>query len=472
MISKRTKIVCTLGPASRSLETIEGLVHAGMDVARLNFSHGSHDDHARTIADLRAVSEKLDRRVTILQDLSGPKMRIGKFAEGSVELESAHKFVLTTRRVPGDRDAVSINCPELIEAAKPSDRILLGDGILELQVVSAGETDIVCEVVVGGTLGSNKGISAPGVDFKGTVPTEKDLTDLAFGLARGVDWVAQSFVRTADEVRSLRSAIRGHGSDVPVIVKLEKREAMDNLDAIIAEADAVMVARGDLGLEIGLHEIPFAQKAIIKAAGRAGKPEITATQMLESMITNPRPTRAEVTDIANAIIDGSDAIMLSGETAVGKYPVTACQTMARIAATTEAKIDYIAGFQGQRIQRGGGIDEAIAHAAAQTALEIDAVVIICCTRSGQTARLIAKYRPQATIAVVSPYENTLRRTQLLWGTYPIKIELNEDTDKMIDAAKQAVRASKLALPGDRIVIVAGIPPDESGTTNMLKADML
>jgi len=374
--------------------------------------------------------------------------------------------------VGGDPRCVSINCPELVEACKPGDRILLADGELELKVIATTEEDINCEVVVGGVLSSNKGISAPGVSFKSSVPTEKDIADLEFGLGQGVDWVAQSFVRRADELRRLRSIISQHGSDVPIIAKLEKREALDDLDNIIDEADGIMIARGDLGLEIGLQEVPFAQKEIIARATAAGKPEITATQMLESMISNPRPTRAEVSDVANAVYEGTDAVMLSGETAVGRYPVEAVRIMAGVAAAAESRIDYVRQFKSAPIRRTDTVQDAIAHAACQTALEIGASVIICCTRSGQTAGLVAKYRPHATIAVVSPYEQTLLRTTLLWGTYPIKIELAENTDEMIANAKTAVANSGLGAPGDKVVIVAGVPIDEPGTTNMIKADSL
>ncbi|MBI1925712.1 pyruvate kinase, partial [Candidatus Poribacteria bacterium] len=279
-------------------------------------------------------------------------------------------------------------------------------------------------------------------------------------------------VKNAGELRVLRTIIRQNGSDVPIIAKIEKREALDDLDGLIAEADGIMIGRGDLGLEIPIQEVPLAQKEIIKRANLAGKPVITATQMLESMLLNPRPTRAEVTDIANAIFDGTDAVMLSGETAIGKYPVVATRTMAEVAVATEAHVDYMEQFRRKPIIRGDDIPDAIAHAACHTALAIGAKVIICCTRSGQTARLVAKYRPHATVAVVSPYENTLQRMMLLWGTYPIQIELAENTDEMIAKAKEAVLASGLAQKGDRAVIVAGIPVDVPGTTNIIKAGVL
>jgi pyruvate kinase len=472
MKNRRTKIVCTIGPASDSPETLKALTEAGMNVARLNFSHGSHEHHATVIAHLRSVSKQLGVRIPILQDLSGPKMRIGKLAKNRIELAPGSKFVLTSRNVIGDQSKVSINYPELVEALKPGDRILLADGELELSVISTTETEINCEVVAGGELRSNQGVNAPGVSFKKPVPTQKDIQDLLFGIEQGVDWVAQSFVRSADEIRSLRSIIKQNGSDVPIIVKLEKREALYDLDRILEEVDGVMIARGDLGLELPIQEVPLVQKEIIKRANHAGKPVITATQMLESMMLNPRPTRAEVADIANAIFDGTDAVMLSGETAAGKYPVRAAKTMADVAIAAEKKIDYIKQFRGRCITPGDDVEDAIACAACHTALGIGAGVIICCTRSGQTARLMAKYRPDATIAVTSPYEKTLQKTMLLWGTYPVKVEEAENTDKMIAEAKKAVLRSGLASSGDKVVIVAGIPIGVPGTTNMIKADVL
>jgi pyruvate kinase len=472
MRNRHTKIVCTIGPASDSPETLKALAEAGMNVARLNFSHGSHEHHASVIAHLRSVSKQSGVRIPVLQDLSGPKMRIGKLVENRIELAQGSKFVLTSRDVIGDQSKVSINYPELVEVLKPGDRILLADGELELAVISTSETEINCEVVAGGELRSNQGVNAPGVSFKKPVPTQKDIKDLLFGIEQGVDWVAQSFVRSADEIRSLRSIIKENGSDVPIIVKLEKREALDDLDRILEEVDGVMIARGDLGLELPMQEVPLVQKEIIKKANQVGKPVITATQMLESMMLNPRPTRAEVADIANAIFDGTDAVMLSGETAAGRYPVKAARTMADVAFATEQNVDYIEHFRSKPTTSGDNVEDAIAHAACHTALGIGAQAIICCTRSGQTARLVAKYRPQATIIVASPYEKTLLQAMLLWGTCPIQIAEAQNTDKMIAEAKSTVLKSGLANPGDRVVMVAGIPVGVPGTTNMIKADVL
>jgi pyruvate kinase len=467
----RTKIVCTIGPASSSRETIKELILAGMSVARVNFSHGTYEEHTEKITNIRAASKELGCRVAILQDLSGPKIRLGTFAQSPITLKTGESFTLTTRPVAGDTSTVSFTWPDLVAAAGPGHRILLGDGIVELTVDSTTATDIVCTVTNGGLVTSKQGISAPGVPLKSTVPTAKDLADLEFGIKQDVDLVAQSFIRTVEEVRAVKDFIKSRGADIPLIVKVEKRECMKNLDAIIAEADAVMVARGDLGLELGLEQVPFAQKEIIRKASRQGKPEITATQMLESMIENPRPTRAEVSDVANAVLDDTEAVMLSGETAVGKFPVEACRTLARIAAATEAGIDYIAKFRQAAMERGDNFTDGIAHAACHLALEINAKAVVCCTRSGVTARLIAKYRPDCPIAVVSPDERTLRRCMLFWGTEPVKSELASDTDSMIAGAKRTVLAAGIAKSGDRIVIVAGIAA-QGGTTNTIKADIL
>ena len=399
-------------------------------------------------------------------------MRIGKFSDEPIELSTDARFTLTTREVIGNLETVSINYPELVADVKPGDQILLADGEIELRVISTTSTDIICEVIAGGSLRSNKGISVPGVSLQISIPTPKDVEDLRFGIDHGIDWIAQSFIRSGADLQNLRSILGQHDSDIPIIAKLEKREALDNLDNIFTEADGVMVARGDLGLEVPLPEVPLIQKEIIKWANLVGKPVITATQMLESMIVNPRPTRAEVTDIANAIIDGTDALMLSGETAIGKYPSAAVRTMAEVATTTETTIDYVEYFKRQPITLEESVPDAIAHAACHTAIEIGAKAIICCTRTGQTARLVAKYRPPAPIAVVSPFETTLRRAGLFWGAFPVLTEFAPDTDTMIGSAKQAVLNSGLAGAGEQVVIIAGIPADVPGTTNMIKADIL
>ena len=469
---RRTKIVCTLGPASNSPAMIEALIEAGMNVARINMSHGTADSHARMMDVVRSVSTRLGANVPILLDLSGPKMRIGALAVGSAQLRAGDKFTLTTRPVPGDWKEVSISYAPLVTDVNKDDRILMGDGEIELRVASKTATDVVCEVVNGGELKSNKGLNAPGVRLRETVPTERDMVSVAFGIEHAADYFALSFVRTVEEVQRLRWILRERGSDIPIIAKIEKKEALDNLPGILEASDAVMIARGDLGLEIPIQQVPLVQKDVIRACLAAAKPVITATQMLESMIQNPRPTRAEAADIANAVFDGTDAVMLSGETASGKYPVESVRTMAEVAQASEARIDYAAKFAEQAPKPGSSIPEAVAHAACATAIEIGARVILCCTRSGQTAVYVSNHRAPTQIAVITPHEPTLKRTMLYWNTISVRITGGGDTDTMIGKAKEAVVAAGIAGRGDRVVIVAGVPVDVPGTTNMIKADVL
>ena len=472
MAWKRSKIVCTLGPSSRSDGDIEALIAAGMDVVRLSFAHGSHREHAQLIARIRQISQQLRVPVPILQDLSGPKLRIGEFGCPGVELSAGSKFVLTTREIMGDVNKVSITFPSLVRDLNDGDILLLSDGEIELLVTSTTETDIVCEVVIGGILSSNKGINAPGILLKQALPTSKDVEDLIFGIEHGVDWVAQSFVRTADELKSLRKISRENGGEIPIMAKLEKREALDHLDAIIDEADGIMIARGDLGLEIPIHEIPLVQKEITRAANLAGKPVITATQMLDSMINNPRPTRAEVTDIANAVLDGTDGIMLSGETAVGKYPVQATRMMKDVARVTEEKIDYSQHLKRKSFGLENEISNAIARAACQTALQIGAKVIICFTRSGEMAQLLAKYHPYTPIVVASDSQESLRKTLVFWGTRSLAIKFVSDVNQLIENAKSAVLNSGIGQCGDRVIIVAGTTKEQTELANVIRVEVL
>jgi pyruvate kinase len=469
---RRTKIVCTLGPASETPDKIEALIDAGMNVARINLSHGTRESHARMMDAVRSVAAKLGVYVPVLLDLSGPKMRIRSLAAGSAQLRAGDPFTLTTRDVPGDWKEVSINYARLVSDVAGGDRILMGDGEIELRVRSKTATDVVCDVVVGGELKSNKGLNAPGVRLSETVPTERDLESVAFGIEHGADFFALSFVRTVEEVQRLRRLLREKGSDIPIITKIEKKEALDELTGILDASDAVMIARGDLGLELPIQQVPLVQKDVIRAALAAAKPVITATQMLESMIQNPRPTRAEAADIANAVFDGTDAVMLSGETASGRYPVEAVRTMAEVASASEARIDYAARFAEQAPQPGASIPEAVAHSACAVAIEIGASVILCCTRSGQTALYVSNHRAPARIAVISPHDPTLKRTMLYWNTISVRIAGGGDTDTMIGRARDAVLAAGIAQRGDRVVVVAGVPVDVPGTTNMIKADVL
>lgn len=469
---KHTKIVCTIGPASGSANVIRALAEAGMNVARLNFSHGSHEEHTSWIKIIREVSVELNSPIAILQDLSGPKLRIGEIESDSAVLREGEEFILTNRDVPGDEKVVSISYPTLPNIVKIGDKILLADGELELRVTDTTEEDIICKVIVGGELSSHKGLNLPRPSFSIPSVTQKDIKDLEFGLKHDVDWVALSFVQRSADVLKVKQLINEKEKEVPVIAKIEKQEAVERIDEILRVADGVMIARGDLGIETPLEEVPLIQKNIIKKANQVGKPTITATQMLDSMIEHPRPTRAEVTDVANAIFDGTDAVMLSGETAIGKYPIQSVKVMASIATKTEEQIDYVENLERCKITPERNLQDAISHAACHIALNVSADAIICCTRSGQTARLTARYRPHARIIAVTENESTLRRLPLFWGVEPVLIGRADNTDELMDEAKQAIIANHLLPKGSSIVIVAGIPVGMPGTTNMIKGDVL
>lgn len=465
----RTKIVCTIGPSSRSPEVLERLVAAGMDVARLNFSHGTHAEHAAVIAALRRIAQDARRPIAILQDLAGIKIRIGAIAGGSARLHPGAAFTLTTRPVPGDAREVSVSFPDLPSSVRPGDRLLLADGEIELCAEDVGVTDIRCRVVAGADLSSYKGISLPAGSVAASGLTERDRDDLAFGVAQGVDYVALSFVRTADDVRQARAFIAERGAEIPIVAKIEKHEAIAEIDAILAEADGLMVARGDLGVETPLEHVPLLQKMLIEKANRAGKPVITATQMLLSMVEKPRPTRAEVGDVANAILDGTDAVMLSEETASGRYPVEAASTMRRIADDTEAAFPFeqwMRRFEDRNVQ---GLPEAVAGAACELAEHIGASVIVAWTESGATARLVAKHRPRRPILALSTIPATARRLALVWGVIPSIAEAGVSTDAMLEIAPALAAAAGLLRSGEKAVITAGIPMGVAGSTNLIKA---
>ena len=469
----KTKIICTIGPASRSPEILEKLIEAGMNVCRLNFSHGTHQEHAELIRDIRAVAGRLGAPVAILQDLAGPKIRTGKIGAdkmgtGEVMLREGQKFVLTSREVPGDEGEVGLTYPDLPHNVRAGDTILLADGAMELKVGSVTDTDVHCLVVHGGVLTSNKGINLPDRSINAPILSEKDRADLEFGLAQGVDLIALSFVRTAHDVETVQKIIREAVKDTPLIAKIEKFEALDNIDEIIAASDGIMVARGDLGVEIPLDRVPSAQKMIIRRTNAADKPVITATQMLASMVGNPRPTRAEVTDVANAIYDGTDAIMLSEETAIGAHPVQAVRVMTKVAADTEAHFDY-EGWS-RRFEQGHTLSfkNAVAHAAVEMARDIDAAAIITCTKSGGTTRLVAMYRPAQVLLSMTPRPGTAARLALTFGAVPIlidEVDSAEELERTVIA--QALQGGHVK-PGQPVVITAGIPFRVEGTTNMIK----
>jgi len=470
----RTKIVATLGPASETRETITRLIDAGMDVARMNFSHGTYEDHAERIAMVREAATAAGRAVAVLQDLQGPKIRTGLLAGGRpVQLVAGATFSITTEEVIGDAARVSTTYEALPRDIRPGDRILLSDGAISLRVIRASETEVTTEVVYGGALSERQGINLPGIDISIRGVTDKDLADLKFGLQQDVDIVAISFVRTADEVRLVKRHIADAGADTPVIAKLEKPEAIDVLEEIIDAADGVMVARGDLAVELAPEKVPLAQKRIIKAANQRAKPVITATQMLESMVRSPRPTRAEASDVANAILDGSDAVMLSGETAVGDYPVEAVATMVRIAeemqAGAPAQAPSIVGVTSESRSRPEAIAAAV-RAMLDSLPEIRAVWVF--TQSGSTARLVARHRPRVPIIAFTPNERCYRRLALLWGTTPILTPTVSSFHELASRVFPSAAERGLAQPGDVIVLTGSHPFDAGAPTNFLKVHVV
>ena len=466
MAFRHSKIVCTIGPASRSSKIIDRLLRAGMDVARLNFSHGSHANHAENIAALRAAALHLHKPIAILADLQGPKIRTGALAGGSpVILRTGQKFVITTARVLGDSTRVSTVFKPLPREVHRGDRILLSDGLIELHVLQVRGREVICEVVNGGALGEHKGINLPGIKLRVPALTPKDREDLIFALKHGANYIAVSFVRRPEDVLLAKTLIRRAGKDTPVIAKLEKPEAIENLDAILRVADGVMVARGDLGVEMNPERVPVVQKTIIKRAREFRRPVITATQMLESMTENPRPTRAEASDVANAIFDGSDAVMLPAETASGKYPVEAVSIMARIIEEAESSIEeFPRPAPQERLKVAETVAELVCHASRELHMKLIAVF----THSGFTARLISRYRPLVPIIAFSPEEDTRRRMALIWGVLPQRISDVRKVDGLASVAEKRLLEERLVRKGDVIGIVAGTPMGIRGTTNFMK----
>lgn len=465
---RRTKIVCTLGPAVDDPGELAQLANAGMDVARLNFSHGSYDEHAARLKAVRAAAEETGKCIAVLQDLCGPKIRIGTVADGT-RLRKDARFVLTTDPVPGNEEVAYLPIPELFAAVVPGNHLLLDDGLLELVIMEKTSTELITRVITGGVLGSKKGISAPNVLLDIDAVTEKDEADVRFGLALGVDYVALSFVRNASDVLRLRNIMKDAGRIVPIIAKIEKGDAVANLEEIMEVADSAMVARGDMGVEMPVEEVATAQKKIIRVCNRMGKPVITATQMLDSMIRNPRPTRAEVTDIANAVLDGTDALMLSGETAVGAYPVAAVEMMAKIAICAEREIDHDKLLMEKHAEHGrAGVTDAISEAVVQVAHDMDAAAIVCSTSTGGTARAVIRFKPKVPVLAATTRLETFRAMALYWGVEPMLVTMPRDTDEMISNAVEAAVENNLVKEGDRVVITAGTPIGVPGSTNLIK----
>jgi len=471
---KKTKIVCTIGPASENKQIFKQLVVNGLNVARLNFSHGDHDEHGKRIKMIKEVREELNEPVAILLDTKGPEIRTGKFKDPEVELKEGQKFTITTRDILGDNTISNVSYIELAKDVKPGDTILIDDGLVGLRVENiVNETDIECIVENAGVIKNHKGVNVPGVKINLPAITAKDISDIKFGIENDIDFVAASFVRKASDVLAIRRILEeNNGDHIQIISKIENQEGMDNLDEIIEVSDGLMVARGDLGVEIPTEEVPLAQKEMIKKCNRAGKPVITATQMLDSMMRNPRPTRAEVTDVANAIFDGTDAIMLSGETAAGKYPLESVKVMGNIARRTESAIDYRNLLKTKAIERETSVTDAISHATCMTAADLDASAILTATSSGYTTRMVSKFRPSAPIIAATTKESVRRRLSLIWGVYSVLTDQLHSTDDVIDLSVERSLEAKLIHNGDLIVITAGVPVGVAGTTNLIKVHIV
>jgi pyruvate kinase len=467
--SRRAKIVCTIGPASDSEEIIGDLMRLGMDVARLNFSHGTHQQHARVIERLRKVAKQLNRTICILQDLQGPKMRTGPLRDGKpVTLTPGRRFTITTREVAGTPELVSTTFHELSREVRPTDRVLLSDGRLSLTVLDVKGEDVICEVVDGGILGEHQGINLPGAVLSVPSLTEKDYEDLKFGLDHCVDAVAVSFVRSASDIRAAKEAIARHGTDTSVCAKLEKPQAIENLDEILEIADWVMIARGDLGVEMAPEKVPIIQKRVIARAFEYRKPVITATQMLESMMQNPRPTRAEASDVANAIIDGTDAVMLSGETAAGQYPREAVRMMARLVTETEKHLPPLSISRHRRTQgQQMSVSEAVCESAAHIAEDLNLGAIAIYTESGMTARLISKYRPRAEVYAFAHIPVVHNRLNLLWGVHPVAAAPLRTVEAMVANTESFLLETGVVQAGDVVGIVAGTGIT-AGSTNFIR----
>ncbi len=462
-MNKRTKIIATIGPATSSPSMISRLIRAGMDAARLNFSHGERRDHIERIRLIRREAKKAGRHIAIIQDLQGPKLRVGAMRDDGAVLRRGETLTITTRKAIGTADRISVTYPRLTKDLKPGDTVLFDDGRLEARVLRRIPSGLRCKVVRGGLLRSHKGVNLPGAALSLPSLSAKDREDLRFGVRSAVDYVALSFVRTAGDVEAARAFLRRAGADIPIIAKIEKPEAIRNLDAIIAAADGIMIARGDLGVEMSPEQVPLLQKRIIRACNDAEKPVITATQMLESMIENPQPTRAESSDVANAILDGTDCVMLSGETAVGKFPVQAVSVMARIAGQAETSLAPLPPDR-----HIAGVGESVAHAACRAAAELNARALVTFTQSGSTALLVSKHRPSAEIFAPTPFGRIARKVALYWGVLPLILRTRQTTDDMIRGVEAELLASRLVRRGDRIVITAGLPIGVAGSTNMIK----
>lgn len=465
-----TKIVCTIGPASGSAVMIERLIKAGMNVARLNLSHGTGTEHAGYVQTIREVARRLAIPLAVLIDIPGPKYRTGSLSDGSAMLRKGAEVVLTTRQVEGNEEVVPVNLPDLPREAKVGNTVLIDDGALQLKVQSVSETDVKCKVIVGGLLTVGRGIVIPGMRASAPYVTSRLREYIDFAIEQEPDYIALSFVSSPEDVEQTRVILNQKNFNIPIIAKIERGQAVDSIDKILDVSDGIMLARGDLGVEIPLQKVPLVQKQIIKKCNRAGKPVITATQMLESMINAARPTRAEVTDVANAIFDGTDAIMLSAETSIGKYPVAAVRMMAQIAQETQGQLPYESMLAERSAWLGSETEEIISYDACHTAHQLGAVAIIAFTQSGSTAERVSKYRPRIPIIAMTPSRDVCGRLVLNWGVQSFQIAELSSVDELFAMGARFSKALGLAKPGDLVVITAGIPIGVSGTTNLLKVE--
>ena len=469
---RKTKIICTLGPSTDKEGVLRDLIANGMNVARFNFSHGSHEEHLGRLEKLKALREELGKPVAALLDTKGPEIRLKDFKNGVENLVAGQTFTLTTRDVEGTNEICSITYKDLPMDVEPNGTIMLDDGLIKLQIQTVNDTDIVCTVLNSGKIKNKKGVNVPGVHLSMPYMSQRDKDDIIFGIQQGYDFIAASFVRTAQDVYDIRNLLNQYDSNIRIIAKIENREGVNNIDSILAAADAVMVARGDLGVEIDFTELPGIQKTIIDRSFSFGKPIVTATQMLDSMIVNPRPTRAEISDVANAIYDGTSAIMLSGETAAGAYPVEALKTMSAIAERTEQEGFHLRGRQMDSNPGKISVSDATAHAACLTARDVNAAAIVTVSESGTTARLLSKYRPQQPIIACVMREQVQRQLSLSWGITPLMMSLAHSTDELIEMSTALAKENGYLHNGELAVVTAGVPVGVSGTTNMIKIHMV
>lgn len=465
---RKTKIICTLGPSTDGV--LRQLMESGMNVGRFNFSHGTHEEHAKRVQEFDALRKELNLPVARLLDTKGPEIRIGDFENDSIMLKEGQKFTLTTEEMLGNEEKVTVSYKELPQDVKEGNNILIDDGLINMRVDKTTNTDIECTVLNGGKISNKKGVNVPNVDLSMPFMSEKDKSDLLFGIEHDFDFIAASFTRTADDINEMRQFLKDHGeTDVKIIAKIESNQGVANIDSIIEAADGIMVARGDMGVEIPLEEVPSIQRMIIKKVYKSGKYVVTATQMLDSMIKNPRPTRAEATDVANAVYEGTSAVMLSGETAAGKYPVEAVQTMVKIAERAEKDIDYVSRLSKRKINQESTISDAVSHSACTMAADIKASAIISVSMSGRTVRMVSKYRPESPIIAGCIQSKVWRQMALSWGVTPIYIDKASDSEELFANAIDAAKKSGLVKEGEKVIITAGVPVGVSGVTNLIKA---